>query len=78
MLTTSGQRLEHYDIKDFIDVVYAYAINHNGESNLHGREFFIEYIHDLKPDAEKMAKADFKTQTASLMDEMDALRGGLG
>lgn len=50
-------------------------MNHSGESNLHGREFFTEYIFDLKVSPEKMANADFATQSRSLMDEMDAMRG---
>lgn len=36
----------------------------------------IEYAHDLAVAPERMANADFKTQSKSLMGEMDALRNG--
>lgn len=51
-------------------------MSHNSEGHIMGRDFFLEYIHDLKADPAKMANADFKTQATDLMAEMDALRGG--
>ena len=70
MLTTSGQRLEDFDIRDFVDVVYAYGIAYGAaESHFRGREFFTEYIYDLKPDAEKMANPIMSGRMGSLTDQ---------
>lgn len=73
-LLATGQRLEDFDIRDFIDVVYAYAINGGPERNA-VRDNFIEYAWDLKAPAEKMASQPFDVQSKSMLDELDAFRG---
>lgn len=59
--------------------MYSYGVHNSAsESTLHGRDFFIEYIHDMKPNPETMANADFNTQSKTLLDELDSFRGAFG
>lgn len=75
LLTTSGQRLEDFDIRDFLDVVYAYAIA-GGEDRTMSRDWFTEYIYDLTPD--KIGNADFDVQSKTMINELDAFRDDFG
>jgi len=73
LLTTTGKRLENVGIRDFCDIVYAYAIS--GTEVRHDfRKAFTVYIFDLKtekPDDEDTTFEGFQKQSLSMLDELD-------
>jgi hypothetical protein len=78
LLTTTGKRLEDVGQRDFLDIVYAYAVN-SGEMRHDFREAFLTYSYDL-PTAISPEEAGsfegFTKQSLSLLDELESFTLG--
>lgn len=75
LFTTTGRRLEDLDVRDFLDVAYAYSIN-APESRNQIRTGILGYMFEFT-EAEKegeMTHEGFVKQalTSNLLDELDA------
>jgi hypothetical protein len=74
LLTTRGKRLEDVGIPDFIDIVYAFAIN---TAPNEARTGMLSYMFDFKPEGEEAAEDmtfdGFKSASLSMLDELDDL-----
>lgn len=76
VLTTTGRRLEDVGVADFIDLVYAYAVNSPTERNV-SRKSMIGFMFDAKADdgeeGEDMSFDGFQRSSFSMLDELDDL-----
>jgi hypothetical protein len=78
LFTTSGRRLEDIGQRDFVDVVYSYAINSN-ELRHEFRKALLGYVFDYvvtAPAEEDKTFEGFTKQSMSMLDELDAFQLG--
>ena len=78
MFTTTGRRLENIGQRDFVDVVYSYAVNsselrHEFRKALHG--YIFDYTVAPPPEEDKTFEG-FTKQSMSMLDELDAFQLG--
>lgn len=81
LLGTTGKKLEKVGVRDFCDIVYAYAIN-SPQHRSDFRSSFLGYTYDFKeavtPGDEDMSFEGFSQQATSMLDELDAFTNQLG
>lgn len=74
MLTTTGRKLETVGQRDFLDIVYSYAINAPDMRNPL-RTAMVGYLYDIdtqtKPEEDKSFEG-FTKSAMSLLDQLDA------
>lgn len=80
LLGTTGKKLEKVGVRDFCDIVYAYAIN-SSEHRTTFRSAFLGYAFDFKEESvadDDMTFEGFTKQSLSMLDELDAFNNQLG
>lgn len=78
LFTTTGKALENIGQRDFIDVVYAYAVN-SPEMRHEFRSALLGYVFDIPTELDAEAEQTFEgftKQSMSMLDELDAFKLG--